>query len=228
MRETFTFNLDTIDHAIVEALRVALEDVMPDIMSDHNLVERNGYGQFRWNPIIAQLRETCHLIGWIDFGICSRGAWKTPVLFHPTTSFLFTFMTEDTFSRVQRRRDKGTHYLCGAASFNQELEPKYEQLEIDIPTVDSDFEPWIAKSQAQLAAAVQAEVGDVSGHILVLFRAETDRLSSVRAVRLTHNLEVSTQEEDWSKYIRMPFCGNKKITMQSSVAEDEEDLVALL
>lgn len=45
--ENFSFNLDAVDRAIVAALRSALEDVMPDIMSDNNLHERNGYGQFR-------------------------------------------------------------------------------------------------------------------------------------------------------------------------------------
>lgn len=67
---SFKFGLDIIDHVIVEALRQALENVMPDIMIDNNLQERNGYGQFRWNAIIAQLREKCQHLGWLDLGIC--------------------------------------------------------------------------------------------------------------------------------------------------------------
>ena len=84
-RASFSFKLDVIDRAIVDALRQALENIMPDIMSDNNLQERNGYGQFRWNVIIAQLREQCQHLGWLDFSVCKRGAWKTPVLYHPAS-----------------------------------------------------------------------------------------------------------------------------------------------
>ena len=45
--KNFSFNLTLIDHAIVNALQEALEHIMPEIMSDHHLSERNGYGQFR-------------------------------------------------------------------------------------------------------------------------------------------------------------------------------------
>ena len=48
----FSFNLNGVDRTIVESLRLALEVIMPGIMDDNNLAERNGYGQFRWNPII--------------------------------------------------------------------------------------------------------------------------------------------------------------------------------
>lgn len=47
----FTFKLNDIACAIVDALRLALEVVMPGIMDENNLTERNGYGQFRWNVI---------------------------------------------------------------------------------------------------------------------------------------------------------------------------------
>ena len=57
----FSFNLDKLDHAIVASLQTALEHVMPEIMAEHNLVERNGYGQFRWNAIIAQLRNNVNI-----------------------------------------------------------------------------------------------------------------------------------------------------------------------
>lgn len=67
----FSFCLLKIDRAIVEALRTALEVVMPEIMSDNNLRERNGYGQFRWNVIIAQLREQCQYLGWLDCETCT-------------------------------------------------------------------------------------------------------------------------------------------------------------
>lgn len=61
--KNFSFNLTLIDHAIVNALQEAIEHIMPEIMSDHHLSERNGYGQFRWNPIITQLRDKCQALG---------------------------------------------------------------------------------------------------------------------------------------------------------------------
>ena len=101
--EGFSFNLAGIDHAIVDALRLALENVMPEIMSDNGLTERNGYGQFRWNVIIAQLRDKCQHLGWLDMGVCRRRAWKTPVLFHYASRNIITLMTEDTFATVQQK-----------------------------------------------------------------------------------------------------------------------------
>lgn len=68
--KNFSFNLTLIDHAIVNALQEALEHIMPEIMSDHHLSERNGYGQFRWNPIITQLRDKCQHLGWLELNIC--------------------------------------------------------------------------------------------------------------------------------------------------------------
>ncbi len=78
---SFKFGLDIIDHVIVEALRQALENVMPDIMIDNNLQERNGYGQFRWNAIIAQLREKCQHLGWLDLEFASEGRGRLPFCF---------------------------------------------------------------------------------------------------------------------------------------------------
>lgn len=225
--EMFSFGLSEIDHAIVNALRVALEDVMPDIMSDYNLGTRNGYGQFRWNPIITQLQDRCQHLGWIEAGVCKRGAWKTPVLFYPKSHFIFTFMTEDTFRSVQRRKDKGKHYLCGGASFNQDVEPQFEQLEMDLPKVTVDTQKWIVQSREQLAQAVHADVGEIQGHILVLFDDHSDRLLTVRAIRLTPSLEISTEEENWSQYIGRPFAADQRVEIQQ-VDDDEEGLVELL
>lgn len=224
----FSFNLSGIDRAIVDALRLALEVVMPGIMEDNNLTDRNGVGQFRWNPIITQLREKCYHLGWIDFSVCRRGAWKTPVLFHTASQNLITFMTESTFKIVQHRKDKGKHYLCGGASFNQNVKPQYEQLELKLPGVLSNMERWVAKSREELANAVCASVGEIKGHILVLFDVHVDKLLTVRAVKLTPSLEISTEEEDWTQYIRMPYAANQKIEPQQNNEGDEEDLVELL
>lgn len=225
---SFKFGLDIIDHVIVEALRQALENVMPDIMIDNNLQERNGYGQFRWNAIIAQLREKCQHLGWLDLGICKRGAWKTPVLFHPASRNLFTLMTEGTFVEVQRRKEKGKHYLCGGASYNHNLQPQMEQMQMDLPPVERTAEKWVAESREQLAAAVHLDVGEINGHILVLFDVHDDKLLSVRAVRVTSDLAISTEEEDWSKYIRMPYEATQTVVPQQNDDDEGESLVELL
>lgn len=224
----FSFNLSELDHAIVAGLRLALEDVMPEIMSDNNLIERNGYGQFRWNVIIAQLRDKCQHLGWLDLNVCPRGAWKLPVLFHLMSRYILTLMTEDTFRTVQKRKDKGKHYLCGAANFNQNLEPQYEQLKLDLPDVSADTTKWVVQSQEQLAKAIHADIGEIAGHILVLFDVHSDRLLTVRAVRLTQSLEISTEEEDWSRYINIPYGTDHEIEPQRNNEDDGEELVELL
>lgn len=226
--KAFSFGLSAIDRAIVEALRLSTEDIMPEIMSDHNLNERNAYAQFRWNVIIAQLRDKCQHLGWLDMGTLPRRGWKTPVLFHPASRNVITLMTEGTFSDVRRRTSKGTHYLCGGASFNQDVVAQYEQLELALPDVLSDEGIWVAKSREDFAHAIQVDVGEIFGHILVLFDIRADRLLSVRAVRLTPKLEISTEEEDWSQYIKMPYAPDQIVEPQLSSEDDDEELVALL
>lgn len=222
----FTFGMEHDAHIITEAIRLAIEEVMPEVMNDNNFQERNGYGQFRWNAIIAQLREYHHL-GWLDFGVCKRGAWKTPILFHRASRYLLSFMTEETFAGVQRRKEKGKHYLCGGASYNKGLTPKLEQIEMDLPHVSNDYEKWIAKSRDQLACAIKRVVGEIDGHILVIFEVRNDKLLSIRAVRLTHELAISTEEENWSGFIRKPFDATENVIPEQT-EEETENLVELL
>ena len=226
--KSFSFHFDGIDRAIVDALRSALEDIMPSIMCDNNLTDRNGYGQFRWNPIIAQLREKCQHLGWMDVNVCPRGAWRTPVLFHELSKYLITFMTEATFKTVQHRKDKGKHYLCGGASFNHEVKAKNEQIELKLPGVLSDMEPRVAKSREELAEAVCTGVGDIHGHILVLFDVHADKLLTVRAVRLTPLLEISEEEEDWTQYIRIPYVASTNVEPLQNNEDTDDELVELL
>ena len=62
----------------------------------------------------------------------------------------------------------------------------------------------------------------------MLFDVHVDRLLSVRAVRLTPTLEISTEVEDWTQYIRMPYAANQGIEPQQNNEGDEEELVELL
>lgn len=149
-------------------------------------------------------------------------------MFHRASSNIFTFMTEDTFQTTQRRHDKGKHYLCGGASFNPDLSPQFEQIELGLPGVLPEAEKWIAKSREQLSNAVHVDVGEIAGHILVLFGIHDDKLLSVRAVRLTHNLEISTEEEDWSRYIKMPYTTEQMVKPYLNSDDEEELLVELL
>ena len=137
-------------------------------------------------------------------------------------------MTEDTFSGIQRRKDKGNHYLCAAADFNQNVQPQYEQTKLDLPPVEDAASQWIAKSKEQLSDAVKVDVGDINGHILVLFDTQADQLISVRAVRLTSKLEISTEEENWTKYIQMPYSATQTVIPSQNDDTEDEALVELL
>ena len=118
--------------------------------------------------------------------------------------------------------------MCGAAYFNEKLEAQYEQLELSLPGVSADLEDCVYRSQEQLARAIHAEIGEIKGHILVLFDTYCDRLISVRAVRLTHSLEISNEEENWSHFIGMPYAAGLNVIPQQNDTEDEGTLVELL
>lgn len=219
----FSFNLDGLEHAIVAAVQSAIEIIMPNILLDNNFQTRNGYGQFRWNAIITRLHETCDQLGWVDFNTCSRGAWKTPVLFHPASGYLVTFMTEETFKTTQHRRDKGRHYLCGVASLNSNVTAEEDQLKLELPGVSTSTNTWVAKSREDFINSVNATDNDVKGHILVLFEAHADKLLKIRAVRITPTLEISTEAEDWTRYIGIPYNTHQKIEPQNNHIDDEDE-----
>lgn len=124
--------------------------------------------------------------------------------------------------------DKGKHYLYGGASYNYGVEAAHEQLTLDLSTTPVNMGKWIAKSREQLSNAVRLDVGDITGHILVLFDVRVDKLISVRAVRLTPALEISTEQEDWSKYITNMYLPSQLIAPQSTTDDEEEELVELL
>lgn len=106
-----------------------------------------------------------------------------------------TLRTEDTFKGIQRRKDKGKHYLCGAAYFNEELDAQYEQLKLVLPGVSADLEECVYRSQEQLAQSIHAEVGeikDISWFCSILI---VDRLLGVRAVVLHIHLKSPTRKK---------------------------------
>jgi len=99
---------------------------------------------------------------------------------------------------------------------------------MDLPPVERTAEKWVAESREQLASAVHLDVGEINGHILVLFDVHDDKLLSVRAVRVTSDLAISTEEEDWSKYIRMPYEATQTVVPQQNDDDEGESLVELL
>lgn len=221
----FRTNPEKLAHALVAALEEALEHDMPDIMSDFELTDRLGYGQFRWNPIISRLQKTCNHLGYMEFGRSKRGAWTVPVLYNPLSGMLFTLMTEKRLKDIQRDKKKGLHYLCGASSFNEGLQPIEEQLELELPEIAPDVTGWIVKTRAQLVEAVRATVGDIKGHTLIVFDVQADKLISVRAVRLTVNLEETVVSEDWSSFIRRPYAATDVVEPQSNRNDDDDEML---
>lgn len=220
----FSFNMEELAIGVTASLKEALEHEMIEIMDEYGYGTRLGYGQFRWNPIIKYLQGMCDHLGWVEFGKLRRGAWKVPVLFYPGRNVLLTLMTEGTFKDLQRKK-KNEHYLYSCASFNSDIDA--EQICLDLPNTPADHEKWVVQTREQLADAVHAEVGDISGHILILFDVADDTVVSVRAIRLTPELAISKEEEDWSRYIKVPYDAGQRVEPQQNDEPDEEMFVTL-
>ncbi len=108
------------------------------------------------------------------------------------------------------------------------LSGRAAQSRAEYSPVERTAEKWVAESREQLASAVHLDVGEINGHILVLFDVHDDKLLSVRAVRVTSDLAISTEEEDWSKYIRMPYEATQTVVPQQNDDDEGESLVELL
>lgn len=126
------------------------------------------------------------------------------------------------------QKGKGQALSVRGASYNHNLQPQMEQMQMDLPPVERTAEKWVAESREQLASAVHLDVGEINGHILVLFDVHDDKLLSVRAVRVTSDLAISTEEEDWSEYIRMPYEATQTVVPQQNDDDEGESLVELL
>ena len=221
----FSFDMEDLAIGVVNSLKDALEHEMAEIMDEFSYGTRLGYGQFRWNPIIKHLGFMCDHLGWIESSNLRRGAWRAPVLFAPDRRVLLTLMTENTFKDLQRKKNNKSHYLYGCASFNSDIEGN--QIFLDLPEEPNDSVKWVAQTREQLARAVHSDVENISSHILVLFDVVNDIVIKVRAVRLTPELEISQEEEDWSPYIKAPYDANRHVEPQQNDEDDEEQFVTL-
>lgn len=220
------FKIGNLNLAIVKSLQTSIAR-MSEICTDNDFKTRNGYGAFRWNPIITQLEKNCQHIGWLT-GTCRRGSWNAPVLYESSSNYLITLMTEARLKDVQRKASNGTHYLCGAASFNTNIKNEYEQMTLDLYDASNDLQEKINHSRDQLAESVGVNVDNIKGHILVLFDISFDKLISVRAVRLTPDLHFSSEEEIWTSLIGKDYCAEQPIEPQTIKYIEEEQLVELI
>lgn len=214
---------DSFKRMICSALRNALEVEMLEIMEEHAIEERDGYGQFRWNVIMSNLKGKCKF-----FGVCQRRSWRFPVVYYPEMDYLITFMTDERLAEMQRKKDKGMHYLCAASCWNRDVVAQEEQLRMDFPHADID-DSWIKKSQEQMAECVDVDPQKVKGHILVAFTCKSDVLTNVQAMRLTANLDISTETENWTSYIEQPYAeANTVIDPQITMDDDDDEQMVSL
>ena len=100
---------DDVRHAIANGIFTAITNDIPEIIQENNLPTSNGVGLFRWNYINRNISE--NLGGLLQTSLPKRGPFQFLLLFDETTGFTFSIMSEQNFTRLQRRQPENLHYL---------------------------------------------------------------------------------------------------------------------
>ena len=190
---------------IIKIVHCVEEAVGDDIRAD---IQRNGLKTTNSVPSrIWDLLNT-KLIEELETENCTvatahRGPWEMVVIFEKTTRCIFTFMRKKRFYELQRkqRKRKNMHYVdMLALQFNKELLAEYQQTSM-FPSNFADMEE-LTELVNRLLHDLRSDVSIVRHHVLVLFETVGYQLTSIKAIKVTPNLDIAKGcEQDWSEYI---------------------------
>lgn len=187
---------------IVQCIEDAVsDDILTDIRKN-DLRTRNSIPFRIWDLINTSLIKELEPYD-CAVAIAHSGPWGMAVIFEKSTNCIFTFMREQRFSflRKNQRYRNRMHYLDMLSShFNNELLSDQQQLALYPHTFPDANE--IGKRIQQMLHDLQSDVSIVRHHVLVLFNTSGYRLTNIRAVKITPNLDIAKGcDANWSQYI---------------------------
>ena len=192
---------DTIAQ-IVSCVEDAFGDEIAADVQRNGLLTFNSPARRSWDFLNTKLLHT------LNVGNCTTVKadrnWQMVVIFEKTTECILTFMKESRFSELRRNQRKRNHmhYVeILAKQFNSDVIPGYEQMAF-YPHIFRDSTDEVQSKVQDILANFHTGLDVVQNHILVLFEANGYRLESIRAVKVTPQLDVAANyDDDWSGYI---------------------------
>jgi hypothetical protein len=191
------FNIITEDLAkiIVRCVEDATGDVIKEDLARSELVYQNSTPHRVWDHIFSLLTKNLDAMGYPIISTNS-GPWKFPIIYDRESGNIITIMREKRFAvlrRQQQKRDKPHYVDMLTATLNKELLPQYPQMSL-LEKPPRDFEEMKKRADAMLQD-FGGKADQVRNHVLILFEARGFSLYSIRAIKVTPDLELAVDGE---------------------------------
>ena len=177
-----------------------VEDITTSNLRRHNSVRFRKWDYLYSNVMVAANAEC------FEAPIANRGFWELCFAFDYDSGFIIAFMQENRFAKLQKTQKsrRRMHYIDALAKyFNYDLRNDYGQLSLfpNIPHVFTN-ENTLSEQIHKLLSDLEGGCDIVSRHVIVLFDTYGYRLTSIRAVMVTPDLNIADgYEQNWSSYI---------------------------
>lgn len=191
------FNIITEDLAkiIVRCVEDATGDVIKEDLARSELVYQNSTPHRVWDHIFSLLTKSLDAMG-CPIISTNSGPWKFPIIYDRESGNIITIMREKRFAvlrRQQHKRDKPHYVDMLTATLNQDLLPQYPQLSL-LEKPPRDFDEMKKRVDAMLQD-FDGKADQVRNHVLILFEARSFTLYSIRAIKVTPDLELAADGE---------------------------------
>ena len=191
----FSFISEDLAGIIVKCIEDATGDVIKEDLAHSELLYQNSTPHRIWDYIFSLLTKSLDAVGYPIISTNS-GPWKFPIIYDGESGNIITIMREKRFAvlrRQQQKRDKPHYVDMLTATLNKELLPQYPQMSL-LEKPPRDYEEMKKRVDAMLQD-FGGKADQVRNHVLILFEARGFLLYSIRAIKVTPDLELAVDGE---------------------------------
>lgn len=180
---------------IVKCVEDATGDVIKEDVIRNGLIYQNSTPHRVWDHIFSMLTSRLNAIG-CPIISTNSGPWRFPIIYDRESGNIITLMREKRFAELRRqqcKRDKPHYIDILTASLNKDLLPMQQQISLfQKPTHDVDE---MKKRIEVMLRDFAGQTDQVRNHVLILFDARDHNLISIRAIKVTPDLELAVDGE---------------------------------
>ena len=191
----FTIITDDLAAIIVRCVEDATGDVIKEDLARSELVYQNSTPHRVWDHIFSLLTKSLGAMG-CPIISTNSGPWKFPIIYDRESGNIITIMREKRFATLRRQQQKRNkpHYIdMLTATLNKDLLPQYPQMSF-LEKPPRDLEE-IQKRVDTMLQDFDRNADQVRNHVLILFEARGFALYSIRAIKVTPDLELAVDGE---------------------------------
>jgi len=191
----YSFISEDLAKIIVKCVEDSTGDVIKEDLARSELVYQNSTPHRVWDHIFSLLTKSLDAIGCPVISTNS-GPWKFPIIYDGESGNIITIMREKRFADLRRQQHKRgkPHYVdMLTATLNRDLLPQYPQMSF-LEKPPRDFDEMKKRVEVMLQD-FDGKADQVRNHVLILFEARSFTLYSIRAIKVTPDLELAVDGE---------------------------------